>query len=474
MRWFLGQEQTYRVFSTDNEEKLGDGLETVLGFFDVISYFGNELPKWGNVCQYRAMLEATFLKFVRGNSTTHMTGLNRKKHGTVKYMDVPNKAVRDITHGLTYTNPYVDFEEASSTGQKRKAGESSNEDAADRGREPDHAEEPDVKQSRTGGVTRRAELLQLFENLCTRAGELNVCIMCGKESHEGTCRDTARATESDRMQLLFLPEGHPSSDEDIDMEGPEGEGASSEPRERSHPPEMEEPNVRPREELCKYNYAVNLPQMADMGTGGQLHVGHLDLHTNPNGSMKDYNNTLDLFGGANPSVIPQPGDEAVCKGVRGFSCMTDTLPKGMHLEVMNTQSRDTSFPYWPYKEYTAFGSTGRHDGLYPMSKALVSILRHQIGVKRGNAIPCNGGGWGEHRPHPGPRGRVPTESVQGHRRMCQIRGPESTKTEAADSRCEIRPGHRQRDDAGSDTCGMDQREHRLDSEHNGWWQPWRI
>ena len=41
MRWFLGQEQAYRVFSTDNEEKLGDGLETVLGFFDVVSYFGS-------------------------------------------------------------------------------------------------------------------------------------------------------------------------------------------------------------------------------------------------------------------------------------------------------------------------------------------------------------------------------------------------------------------------------------------------
>ena len=49
------------VLSTDNEEKLGDGLETVLGFFDVISYFGEELPK----C--RPMLEATFLKFVREN-----------------------------------------------------------------------------------------------------------------------------------------------------------------------------------------------------------------------------------------------------------------------------------------------------------------------------------------------------------------------------------------------------------------------
>ena len=58
------------MFSPPNEEKLGDGLETVLGFFDVISYFGQELPKWGNVCQYRPMLEATFLKFVRENMTS--------------------------------------------------------------------------------------------------------------------------------------------------------------------------------------------------------------------------------------------------------------------------------------------------------------------------------------------------------------------------------------------------------------------
>ena len=136
MRWFLGQEQAYRVFSTDKGEKLGDGLETVLGFFDVTSYFGEELPKWGNVCQYRPMLEATFLKFVRENMTSHMTGLNRKRTGTVKYMEVPNKTVRDIMDRLAYTNPFIDLEEASSTGQKRKAGESDHEDEADRGVNP--------------------------------------------------------------------------------------------------------------------------------------------------------------------------------------------------------------------------------------------------------------------------------------------------------------------------------------------------
>ena len=58
----------------------------------------------------------------------------------MKYMEVPIKAVRGIMDELTYTNPYIDFEEAMLTGQKRKAGKSSHEDEADRGREPGHAE----------------------------------------------------------------------------------------------------------------------------------------------------------------------------------------------------------------------------------------------------------------------------------------------------------------------------------------------
>ena len=58
--------------------------------------------------------------------------------------------------------------------------------------------------SRVGDIaTRRAELWQ-------RTGELNVCIMCGKESHEGTCKDITRATESDlaRGKIQMLLPGH--------------------------------------------------------------------------------------------------------------------------------------------------------------------------------------------------------------------------------------------------------------------------
>ena len=41
-------------------------------------------------------------------------------NGTVKYTKVPNKTVRDTMDGLACTNPFIDLEEASSPGQKRK------------------------------------------------------------------------------------------------------------------------------------------------------------------------------------------------------------------------------------------------------------------------------------------------------------------------------------------------------------------
>ena len=67
------------------------------------------------------MLEATFLKFVRENMTSHMTGLNRKRSGAVKHMEVPSRTVRDIMDRLEYSNPFIDIEEAGSSGKKRQS-----------------------------------------------------------------------------------------------------------------------------------------------------------------------------------------------------------------------------------------------------------------------------------------------------------------------------------------------------------------
>ena len=72
---------------------------------------------------------------------------------------------------------------------------------------------------------------------------------------------------------------------------------SSEPHEKPHQPEAEEPIFYAREEFHTYNYVVNLSEMADLAEGGELHVG---LHTNPNGTMKECN--IDSFGGVDYST----------------------------------------------------------------------------------------------------------------------------------------------------------------------------
>ena len=156
-------------------------------------------------------------------------------------------------------------------------------------------------------------------------------------------------------------------------------------------------------------------KMADMAEGGELHAGQVDLRTN---------NMLGLFGGANPSVIPQPGDIS-------------------------------------------------HGDLFQTSKALVKILRHQTGAKRGNHIPCNGGGWVNiDRILDREDVRVPAASVQkgrqipNHRRVHQVRRSESTEAETANPRCEIRP----RDAAGWTKENIDW----IRRERNGWWQPWCV
>ena len=83
----------------------------------------------------------------------------------------------------------------------------------------------------------------------------------GKESHEATESDLARG----KITKLFLPEGHPSSDADIEMEAPdddeEMDPMSSDPHDEPQQPGKEEPIFYLREEFHKYNYVVNLSEM---------------------------------------------------------------------------------------------------------------------------------------------------------------------------------------------------------------------
>ena len=68
-----------------------------------------------------------------------------------------------------------------------------------------------------------------------------------------------------------------------------------------------------------------------------------------------------------------------------------------------------------YKDIHKFSpSAVQCQDLYFTSKALVKVLRHQIGQKWGNSIPCNGGGWVD-MDHV--LNRVPAGTVQEERQI---------------------------------------------------------
>ena len=161
--------------------------------------------------------------------------------------------------------------------------------------------------------------------------------------------------------------------------------------------------------------------------------------------------------------------------------MTSTLPKKLHLEVMNMQNRDTSFPYRPYNEYTAFGPNIHHQDLYFTSKALVKILRHQIGQKWGNSIPCNGGGWVDidhvlNRDSAYPQERckqsdrfqmiaecIRLEDRRARKPRLQILAAKFDQEIDADTMEGLMAAGRTKKDIDW-----------IRREHGGWWQPWCI
>ena len=169
-------------------------------------------------------------KVCQGEHDLSHDGLQQEEKWRCEVHGGSQKNVRNIMDKLAYTNPSISRKPVH---QARRGKQAS---PIVRMRLVVVVNPLEAKQSR---VDVRAELLRMFENLCDRAGELNICIKCGKESHDGTCKGTARATESDsargKIQMLLLPEGHPSSDEDIDMEVPDDDEEmapmSSEPHE---------------------------------------------------------------------------------------------------------------------------------------------------------------------------------------------------------------------------------------------------
>ena len=58
---------------TSNEESLGDVVEMILGFFEVMSYFQHELPLWKDVWKIKREFEQSIVRHLAGN-VSHTTG----------------------------------------------------------------------------------------------------------------------------------------------------------------------------------------------------------------------------------------------------------------------------------------------------------------------------------------------------------------------------------------------------------------
>ena len=74
----LDQGTMYEMLGqTSNEESLG--VEMVLGFFEVMSYFQHELPLWKDAWKIKREFEQSIVRRLAGN-VTHTTGQNRKRN----------------------------------------------------------------------------------------------------------------------------------------------------------------------------------------------------------------------------------------------------------------------------------------------------------------------------------------------------------------------------------------------------------
>ena len=73
----LDQGTMYELLGqTTNEESLGDVVEMVLGFFEVMSYFQHELPLWKDAWKIKREFEQSIIRHLAGN-VNYTTGQNR-------------------------------------------------------------------------------------------------------------------------------------------------------------------------------------------------------------------------------------------------------------------------------------------------------------------------------------------------------------------------------------------------------------
>ena len=178
---------------------LGDVVEMILGFFEVMSYFQHELPLWKDAWKIKREFEHSIVRHLAGNAS-HTTGQNRKRNKPSAQLGAPAKEVLDIMNMIKPRHP----RSLTTQGSKRKATES----------EGDGLGQEEKKQRVIDG--RRPALGFL--------GEMGICMRCANLAHDGDCKNYEEAAGNEKAMKKIrelLSSDHVSSDEEMgDTEEP--------------------------------------------------------------------------------------------------------------------------------------------------------------------------------------------------------------------------------------------------------------
>ena len=152
---------------TSNEELLGDVVEMILGFFEVMSYFQHELPLWKDIWKIKREFEHSIVRHLAGN-VSHTTGQNRKRNKPSAQLGAPMNKIKP----------------------------------------------------RDG----RRAALGFLVSMEKCMGEMGICMRCANLAHDGDCKNYEEAAGNEKAMKKIrelLGSDHVSSDEEMgDTEEP--------------------------------------------------------------------------------------------------------------------------------------------------------------------------------------------------------------------------------------------------------------
>ena len=370
---------------TTNEESLKGVVETVFGFFEVMSYFQHELPLWRDVWKIKREFEQSIVRHLAGN-VSYTTGQNRKRNKPSAQLGALTKEVLDIINTIKPKHRHSLVIEQANQGSKRKASEGGDNDRGpvpDQSRSSQPKEEKEEKKQRL--IDGRKAALKFLDSLEKCMEDKGICAKCANAAHGDDCKKVEEAAGNDeamRRIRELLSSDHVSSDQEM---GGAEEPSSSTPKEH------------------KTGRQTGKEQRADTAEGGELQCGGVDLTFNPCGDHRTFKTTLERGCDSIPCYIPRPGDVSSIDLPWAYASMTDPrfFPKGAILEQIDTQQLGKSINFCLYpSEDAPFGRIGDERSVFgtrdqanQLSHDLCRILRHKIGNCRGSTFKCDEGGW---------------------------------------------------------------------------------